>query len=43
MTGEHVPNTPTRLQAAHCPVQALLQHTPSTQKPETHWVDEVQA
>jgi hypothetical protein len=29
-----VPALPTSLQALHCPVQAVLQQTPSTQKPE---------
>lgn len=35
-TGEHVPMLPARLQAIHGPVQALLQHTPSTQFPVPH-------
>jgi hypothetical protein len=36
VTGEQVPTLPARLHAAHCSVHALLQHTPSTQKPLAH-------
>jgi hypothetical protein len=31
-TGVHVPALPDTSHASHCPVHALLQHTPSTQK-----------
>jgi hypothetical protein len=31
------------LQAAHWPVQAVSQQTPSTQKPEVHWLAPPQA
>ena len=43
MTGEHVPAFPVTSQASHSPVHAALQHKPSTQIPETHWVPVVQA
>jgi hypothetical protein len=33
-----VPGFPLSEHAWHWPVQALLQHTPSTQKPLRHWV-----
>jgi hypothetical protein len=36
-TAEHVPARPIKLHAAHCPPHAALQHTPSVQKPDTHW------
>jgi hypothetical protein len=39
---EQVPMLPARLQAPQPPLQALLQHTPSTQKPVAHWPFEVQ-
>ncbi len=42
-TGEHVPARPVRLHAWHCPVHAVLQQKPSTQKPETHCFASVQA
>jgi hypothetical protein len=35
VTGLQVPATTS--QAWHCPPQAELQHTPSTQKPDWHW------
>jgi hypothetical protein len=31
-----VPTVPASVQLAHAPGQALAQHTPSTQKPDTH-------
>lgn len=37
MIGPQVPATAPS-QAWHCPVQALLQHTPSTQKLLVHWL-----
>ena len=40
--GEQVPSEPARLQAAHAPVQALLQQTLFTQKPEAQALDIVQ-
>jgi hypothetical protein len=36
VTGEHVPTLPATSQASHSPVQAPLQHTPSTQSPDVH-------
>jgi hypothetical protein len=36
--GEQVPAEPARLHAWHWPVHAPLQHTPSTQKPDWHWL-----
>lgn len=36
-TGVHVPTAPARLQASHCPPQAVSQQTPSTQLPLAHW------
>lgn len=36
MTGAHAPSAPATLHASHCPVQAELQQTPSTQNPEAH-------
>jgi hypothetical protein len=33
-----VPSEPTRLQAPQVPVQAVLQQTPLTQKPDAHWL-----
>jgi hypothetical protein len=36
VTGRQLPSLPTRLQASHCPVQALEQHMPSTQMLELH-------
>jgi hypothetical protein len=41
-TGEQVPTFPGRLHAPQVPVQAVLQQTPLTQKPVTHWLFEVQ-
>jgi hypothetical protein len=35
-TAVQVPTSPPTSQASHWPLQALLQHTPSTQKPEPH-------
>jgi hypothetical protein len=35
-TGVHVPALPSTSHASHWPVHALLQQTPSTQKPLTH-------
>ena len=35
-TGEHVPRLAGLAQNWHLPAQALLQQTPSTQKPEPH-------
>jgi hypothetical protein len=34
--GEHIPGVVEMLHARHMPSQALLQQTPSTQKPEAH-------
>jgi hypothetical protein len=34
--GRQVPSCPARLQRSQLPVHALLQHTPSAQKPEAH-------
>ena len=39
----HLPTFAPRLQAEHCAVQALLQHTPSTQKPDWHCAPTSQA
>jgi hypothetical protein len=39
----HVPTLLATSHAAHSSVQAVLQHTPSTQKPEPHWALAVQA
>jgi hypothetical protein len=36
-TALQLPAEPIRLQASQPPAHAELQHTPSTQKPETHW------
>jgi hypothetical protein len=33
----HVPTLPERLHRRQLPLQALLQHTPSTQNPDAHW------
>jgi hypothetical protein len=38
---EHVPSFPARLHASHWPVQAVLQHTPSMQFPDTHCREDV--
>ena len=43
MTGEQVPTLFARLQASHWPTQSSLQHTPSTQKLERHWLTDVHA
>ena len=47
LTGPQAPSSPAPLRAAvqarHGPVQAESQHTPSTQKPLTHWLFWVQA
>src|SRR5579862_2231453 len=43
VTGEHVPTSPATLHAWHCPPHALLQQTPSTQKPDTHCFASVHA
>jgi hypothetical protein len=37
-TCAHVPSDAVRSQAMHCSVQGALQHTPSTQKPDWHWL-----
>jgi hypothetical protein len=37
VTGEHVPAFAGTTHDPHCPVHALLQQTPSTQKPDVHW------
>jgi hypothetical protein len=37
-----LPTAPARLQAWHVPPQAALQHTPSVQKPEPHWLAALQ-
>jgi hypothetical protein len=42
-TGEHVPFVAGRLQASHCPEQALSQQTPSTHRPEAHCPEFAQA
>jgi hypothetical protein len=42
-TGEQVPRASGLSQASHWPVQAVLQHTPSTQLPEAHSAAVVQA
>ena len=42
VTGEHVPSEPGTSHASHCPLQAVLQHTPSTQLPDAHWALVVQ-
>jgi hypothetical protein len=36
ITGAHCPARPGTSQASHCPLQAALQQTPSTQRPEAH-------
>jgi hypothetical protein len=43
VTATQVPTEPETSQAWHCPPQALLQHTPSTQLPLPHWLAAVQA
>ncbi len=35
--GVHVPTEPSASHAWHCPPQAALQHTPSTQLALAHW------
>jgi hypothetical protein len=42
-TGLHVPIDPARLQRSHCPLHAVLQQTPSAQRPDWHWDERVQA
>jgi hypothetical protein len=37
-----VPVLPARSHAWHVPLHATLQHTPSVQKPERHWLAAVQ-
>jgi hypothetical protein len=37
-TGVHVPFASTRSHASHCPLHAPSQQTPSTQKPDEHWL-----
>jgi hypothetical protein len=37
-TGLQMPGWPGSAQAAHWPLQAVSQQTPSTQKPEVHWL-----
>ncbi len=41
-TDEQVPARSLWLQLTQAPVQALLQQTPSTQKPDAHWLASVQ-
>jgi hypothetical protein len=36
-TGAQVPLLPVASQASHCPLQLVLQQTPSTQNPLAHW------
>jgi hypothetical protein len=43
VTGVQVPTLPVTSHAAHCELQPLLQHTPSTQKLEAHSVEMVHA
>jgi len=38
VTGTHMPALFGSLQLSHCPVQPLLQHTPSAQLPVVHSV-----
>lgn len=38
----HLPGEPGTLQLRHAPSQALWQQTPSTQKPDSHWLASVQ-
>jgi hypothetical protein len=38
VTAVQVPLVAARLQDSHCPVQSLLQQTPSAQKLEVHWL-----
>ena len=40
-TGLHVPTLPAWLQESQAPVQAVLQHTPSTQLPLRHSLETV--
>jgi len=35
-TGQHVPNRPVWLHETHAPLHSSEQHTPSTQKPDSH-------
>jgi hypothetical protein len=42
LTVTQVPAWPASAQEAHCPLQAVLQQTPSTQKPEPQSSPEVQ-
>jgi hypothetical protein len=41
--GVQAPTVPERLHDSHVPAQAPLQHTPSAQFPEAHWLSAVQA
>jgi hypothetical protein len=41
VTGEQVPTLFDRLHASHWPVQSSLQHTPSAQKLDRHWLFDV--
>jgi len=41
--GWHVPSDVASAQVTHVPLQALSQHTPSTQKPLLHWASQEQA
>ena len=43
LTATQLPTEPDTSQAWHCPPQALLQQTPSTQLPLPHWLAAVQA
>jgi hypothetical protein len=39
----HCPSEPGTSHASHCPLHALVQHTPSTHGPEAHWFDPLHA
>jgi hypothetical protein len=43
VTFVQVPADPVTLQAWHCPLQAVAQHTPSTHCPLAHWFGPAQA
>jgi hypothetical protein len=43
LTAVQAPTLPATSHAWHWPLQAVLQQTPSTQLPFTHWLLEVQA
>ena len=42
LTAVQVPSLPVTSQASHCPSQAVLQQSPSTQLPLAHWLFDVQ-